>query len=262
MFWSDMAATSRDHFRRWARNLIARQRGTELYQSSTMDALLAGVYDGDVTIAELLRHGDFGLGTFNHLDGEMVVLDGTCHHLRSDGTAVIAALTEQTPFAAITRFHADQVIGVDSPITWAEMTCRVDSAIDSSNLVYGIKIVGEFSVVNTRTVMSQTRPYPPLVEATKGQATTRFTDITGTLAGFRMPDYDEGISVSGFHLHFLDETQSRGGHCLDFQMTTGEIQIATISDLHLSMPDTPDFRHADFTAADTAEQIRETEGGH
>ena len=61
-----------------------------VYQTSTMGALLDGVYDGDVTIAELLRHGDFGLGTFNHLDGEMLVLDGVCYQLRGDGSAAVA----------------------------------------------------------------------------------------------------------------------------------------------------------------------------
>jgi acetolactate decarboxylase len=33
-------------------------------------------------VRELLRHGDFGLGTFNRLDGEMLVNDGVCYQLR------------------------------------------------------------------------------------------------------------------------------------------------------------------------------------
>ena len=44
----------------------------EIFQTSTMAALLDGVYEGNVSIRELLRHGDFGLGTFNILDGEML----------------------------------------------------------------------------------------------------------------------------------------------------------------------------------------------
>lgn len=46
----------------------------ELFQYSTLEALLGGVYDGEVTVGELLTHGDFGLGTFNSLDGEMIIL--------------------------------------------------------------------------------------------------------------------------------------------------------------------------------------------
>src|ERR1700748_121417 len=78
-----------------------------IYQTSTMAALLDGIYDGDVTIAELLAHGDFGLGTSTHLDGEMVVLDGTCYHLRADGSATVAAPGDLTPFAVVTQFTAD-----------------------------------------------------------------------------------------------------------------------------------------------------------
>jgi acetolactate decarboxylase len=252
----------------WARLAAARHRGEpdgitgELYQTSTMNALLAGVYDGDVTVGELLSHGDFGLGTFNHLDGEMVVLDGVCHHLRADGTAVRAAATEQTPFAAVTRFVAGHTLDVSAPTGWAAVTERIDGLVGSANLMSAVRIRGEFSAVDTRTVKSQQRPYPPLVEATAGQAHTRFTDTAGTLAGFRMPEYDQGISVSGFHLHFLTADHSRGGHCLDFQMSGGTIEIAILTELHLSVPRTEAFREAALNASDTAEQIRRTEGGH
>ena len=64
--------------RRWAHAMLGHRHSSEIYQTSTMGALLGGVYEGDVTIGELLRHGDFGLGTFNRLDGEMLVLDGVC----------------------------------------------------------------------------------------------------------------------------------------------------------------------------------------
>lgn len=256
-------AVGHGHLHHWLSMVLAHRRaGTELYQSSTMNALLAGVYDGDLTIAELLEHGDFGLGTFNHLDGEMVVLDGTCHHLRSDGTAVVAAPTEETPFAAVTRFHADSVVAVDDPMGWADVTGRIDSMIDSVNLMYAIRIDGVFGTVSTRTVKEQAAPYPPLVEATAGQAQMQFTDIAGTLAGFRMPDYDQGISVAGYHLHFLADDHARGGHALDFQMRHGAIRIGTISDLHLRIPRTAGFLDAQLSGTDSSEQIRRTEGGH
>jgi acetolactate decarboxylase len=45
--------------RDWAHAMLAHRHGSEVYQTSTMGALLDGVYDGNVTIRELLRHGDF-----------------------------------------------------------------------------------------------------------------------------------------------------------------------------------------------------------
>ena len=125
-----------------------------------------------------------------------------------------------------------------------------------------VRIHGDFGAVDSRTVREQNRPYPPLVQATSGQAHTRFTDVTGTLAGFRMPDFDEGISVAGYHLHFLTDDHAKGGHCLDFQLTSGTIEIATLTELHLSVPQTEAFRDAALNSADAADQIRRTEGGH
>ncbi|BBY67225.1 acetolactate decarboxylase [Mycolicibacterium helvum] len=255
-------AGAHEHFPRWANRILAHHRHTELYQTATMDALLAGVYDGDVTIGELLSHGDFGLGTFNQLDGEMVILDGVCHHLRSDGSAVRAGSEERTPFAAVTWFRSERTLTVSAPTTWSDICARVDTVTGSANLIYALKVVGRFDTIRTRTVRAQTQPYPRLVDAAEGQAETSFADLRGTLVGFRMPDGDEGISVAGYHLHFLDEAQSRGGHCLDFQMSRGTVDICTISDMHLSLPRTPQFLAAALGSADSAAQIRKAEGGH
>ena len=59
----------------------------DIFQVSVMTALLDGVYDGEMTIGELLTQRDFGLGTFDALDGELLVLDGAAHQLHADGGA-------------------------------------------------------------------------------------------------------------------------------------------------------------------------------
>src|SRR6201984_3248032 len=177
------ASGAYDHFRRWAATLLEHQRAAsgrddEVYQFSTISALLEGVFDGDVTIADILRHGDFGLGTFNHLDGEMVILDGICYRLRADGTATRSAPTDRTPFAAVTRFHTDFEIAIESRTPGAEVTGAIDREIKSANLIYAIRITGRFSDLHPRTLMEQEPPYPPLTQATEGQAETRFTDVS------------------------------------------------------------------------------------
>jgi acetolactate decarboxylase len=265
--------TAHDRFRQWATAMIANQYGSangrrgaggnrELYQSSTISALLDGVYDGDVTIAEVLRHGDFGLGTFNRLDGEMLILDGVCYHLRADGSARVAADAECTPFAVVARFHPDYALAFTQPASRAAVITQIDNLIGSENLMYAIKIRAQFTQLSTRTVMAQSPPYPPLIEAVAGQAENQWTDLSGTLAGFRMPAYDQGISVAGYHLHFLDDGYSRGGHALDFQITHGEVHVCTLSELHLSLPRTVDFLTANLAKGDMTEQIRQTEGDH
>jgi alpha-acetolactate decarboxylase len=253
---------ARDHFRRWAAALLAHSSAddAEVYQFSTISALLEGVYDGDVTVADILRHGDFGLGTFNHLDGEMVILDGVCYRLRSDGTATRAADTDRTPFAAVTYFHTDFTTPIRSRTGRSEVIAAIDRQIESPNLIYAIRITGFFSELHTRTVMEQEPPYPPLTEATEGQAETRFTDATGVLVGFRTPDFQQGISVAGYHLHFLNEDRTSGGHVLDFTLEHGEVAVSGESQLHLSLPTSGAFLNARLSGDDLSEQISKAEG--
>src|SRR6202008_940140 len=176
--------SAHDRFHQWATRVIAHHYGAagELYQSSTMGALLDGVYDGDVTIAEILRHGDFGLGTFNHLDGEMVILDGICYHRRADGSATVADDADRTPFAAVARFKTDHTLVFTDPTNRADTVARVVILIGRPNLMHAIRIRGQFKEITTRTVMAQSPPYPPLIKATEGQAENCRTDVTGTLA--------------------------------------------------------------------------------
>jgi acetolactate decarboxylase len=160
-----MSTDARDTFRHWARRMLVHHHRMErspeavgeVYQTSTMAALLDGIYDGEVTVAELLTHGDFGVGTFNHLDGEMVVLHGTCHHLHSDGSASVAAGEDRTPFAAVTYFRPQTVLSVSTPASRADIVRPVDDAIGTANLIQAIRIEGTFNHVRTRTVMAQCR---------------------------------------------------------------------------------------------------------
>jgi alpha-acetolactate decarboxylase len=253
-----------EHFRSWATTLLAHRQAAdddaEVYQFSTISALLDGVYDGDVTIADILRHGDFGLGTFNHLDGEMVILDGVCYRLRADGSATRAALTDRTPFAAVTRFHTDFEIAIETRTNQADVTGAIDSRIESSNLIYAIRITGRFAELHTRTVMEQKKPYTTLTEATEGQAETRFADMPGVVVGFRTPDYQQGISVAGYHLHFLNNDRTSGGHVLDFILEHGQVAVSGASQLHLSLPTSGAFLDARLSGPDLAERISKAEG--
>lgn len=257
----DRHSSAHERFRHWATRLLAHHPAdAEVYQFSTISALLEGVYDGDVTVGDILRHGDFGLGTFNHLDGEMVILDGVCYRLRADGTATRAAATDRTPFAAVTRFHTDFEIAIHTRTGRDELIAAIDRQIESANLIYAIKITGHFCELHTRTVMAQEPPYPPLTQATEEQAETVFTDVSGTVVGFRTPDFEQGISVAGYHVHFLNADRTGGGHVLDFTVEHGEVAVSAASQLHLSLPTSGAFLGAQLSGADLTERITKAEG--
>src|SRR5262249_16087507 len=194
------------------------------------------------------------------LDGEMVILDGVCYRLRADGTASRAAATDRTPFAAVTHFHTDFEIPVETRTARAEVTGAIDGQIESANPLYAIQITGHFTELPTRTVMAQKQPYPPLTQATEEQAETVFTDVSGTVVGFRTPDFEQGISVAGYHLHFLNDDRTGGGHVLDFTLERGKVAVSGASQLHLSLPTAGGFLGAQLSGDDLSERIGKAEG--
>jgi acetolactate decarboxylase len=258
-------------FRRWAGTMLAHRKGAHgihhdaaqahtLYQTSTMSALLDGIYDGSVTIAELLQHGDFGVGTFNHLDGEMVVNEGVCFHLFSSGEAKVAGHDELTPFAAVTTFQADITLDVQTSTTRTDLLARIDASVSSENLFYGIRVSGRFASVATRTAARQEAPYRPLAEATDDESEQTFGRTTGVLVGFRTPDYEQGISVAGYHLHFLNDDHTAGGHAFDFVLEAGLVEISIVSEMRLSLPTSGPFLAADLHNREMEAEIRKSEG--
>jgi acetolactate decarboxylase len=231
----------------------------DIFQVSVMSALLDGVYDGEMTIAELLGHGDFGLGTVDALDGELLILDGSAHQLHVDGGVELADPAVRTPFAVITTFLPHITHDVTTRTTGAEFAELLSSLVPSQNYLYAVRVSGRFELVRTRTVARQARPYRPLVEVTKGQEVRQLDDVVGVMAGFRTPLYERGIGVPGGHVHFIDADHRRGGHVLDFVVERATLDICVGSDLHLALPMTPEFAHALLDPVDEQEQIERTE---
>jgi acetolactate decarboxylase len=230
-----------------------------LYQTSTIDALLAGVYDGDLACRELLRHGDFGIGTFDRLDGEMIVLDGTVRRIRSDGRAEIPNLGTTTPFAAVCRFTPERTLLLDAPLDLAGLARRLDLAAPNSNRFCAIRVEGLFRVMKTRSVPAQEKPYPPLKAVTAHQPEFTMTNVAGTVLGFRCPPFVAGVNVPGYHLHFLSADQTRGGHILAFELERGTAALDLLDALFLRLPaDGTGFAGADL-AKDRSGELKSVE---
>ena len=230
-----------------------------VYQTSLMSALLDGIYDGDTTVATLLEHGDFGLGTFNALDGEMLILDGVCYRMRVDGTVAPAAPGDRSPFAVVTEFVPTVTIPVAGPATRDQAVALINETLQSANYLYAVRLTGEFEWVRVRAVQRQEKPYQPMSEAIRGEKTLAFGRTTGVVAGFRTPLYGQGIGVPGGHVHFIDADRQHGGHVLDFALLSGTIEICIGTDLHLELPLTPEFKNADLSPDNLADQIEQTE---
>lgn len=212
-----------------------------IYQVSTIDALMYGLYDGVSSIKDLKKHGDIGIGTFDALDGEMAVVDGRVFKITSDGIAKEVADTEKTPFAAVTHFDKDITYKITGDIDMSALSTLIDSLIPSKNLFYAIRIDGVFSVMKTRSVPRQTKPYRKLIQVVAEQPTFNYTNISGTVVGFRCPYYVKGSNVPGYHLHFVNDERSKGGHVLALTIKDATLYIDTSAQLKVVLPTTGAF---------------------
>jgi len=222
-------------------NLVAGTTEEPLTQVSTIDALLNGVYDGSMSLEEMTQYGDFGIGTFHALNGEMLVLDGKFYQITSDGEVHIAPQGTTTPFAAVTFFETDQSAPLPSGMSFEQFEQETDTLLPTPNIFYGLKIEGVFKKMKTRSVPKQVKPYPPLKEIAKTQPVFEFENIEGVLVGFRCPPYVKGINVPGYHLHFLSKDRKSGGHVLDFTIESGALQIDYTSNFSMRLPEKGGF---------------------
>ncbi len=229
-----------------------------LYQVSVIDALLAGDYDGDVSIGELKIHGDFGLGTFNGLDGEMVVLDGTVYKVGYDGKVLAMADDELTPFAAVVKFQPENSLKLGSVADFKALKDKVDASLETENLFYAVRVHGRFKSVKTRSVPRQQKPYPPLAQVVKKQAVFQFQDIEGTLVGMRCPVFVKGVNVPGWHWHFISDDRKSGGHVLECSFDGLTAEIDSKNGFVMVLPETESYYGLDFSG-DRSKELHKVE---
>jgi len=221
-----------------------------LYQVSTIGALMQGVYNGTVTIADLKKHGDFGIGTFDRLDGEMIVLDGQVWQAKADGSVVPAADTQTTPFATVTFFSADfRQTTPDRAMNLSAFATAMAAHLPSQNMIYAVKIHGTFPTMTVRAIPAQEMPYPNFTAASAGQHVFTYTNVTGSVVGFYTPVFVKDLDTQGFHLHFLSDDHIRGGHILNMTIPADSSVEYDITQYYtVALPTTGAFAGANLTA--------------
>ena len=225
----------------------ALQEKDVLFQTSTINALSVGVYDGEITYGELKKHGDVGIGTFNNLDGEMIELDGNFYQIKADGIVYPVDDSMRTPFAVVTFFEPDKTLLLDESMDYQQLEQYLNNSLPTKNIFYAIKIEGVFEYIKTRSVPKQNKPYHPLSEVVKNQSTFEFYDVKGTIVGFWCPEYVEGINLPGYHFHFITQDRRAGGHLLECQLQNAIIGIDYTSRFYMALPESSEFFKVDNT---------------
>ncbi|HYL59367.1 MAG TPA: acetolactate decarboxylase [Candidatus Acidoferrales bacterium] len=222
-----------------------------VFQTSTVNALMEGASTGDMTMGELKTHGDFGLGTFDGLDGEMIELDGTVYQVRADGQAHPVEDSARTPFATVSFFKADETARLEQRGDQAAMLAAVAKMLPSENMFHAVRIEGRFAYVKTRAVAKQEKSVG-LEAAARTEPIFEFHDVAGTVVGFFTPDYLRAVNVPGYHLHFITADRAAGGHMLDCVTDGVTIKIHHTPEFELGTPGTEEFLKADLSRDHTA----------
>jgi acetolactate decarboxylase len=196
-----------------------------LYQVSTINSLMAGNYDGIKTIQDVAKKGDTGIGTFDTLDGEMVMIDGTVYKVKSSGVVEKPDTKVTLPFSAVTFFDVDNSTSLGPVKDLNELKAALDKMIVKKDRFYAFRIDGTFTTVQTRSVPAQQKPYPILSEVTKNQVVFNFEGVKGSLIGFWCPETVGSINVPGYHLHFISDDRTQGGHLLNISFDSAKAMI-------------------------------------
>lgn len=217
-----------------------------MYQVSTISALSQGDYYANTTVGDLKKEGDFGLGTFTALDGELIALDGVVYHAKSDGTVAVAGDSDGVPFATVTGFQSDfdkkDMAAVGDT---AAMEKLLDAAIQSNtkdlNCFYAVKVTGEWNSITVRACPPQEEPYPSLTDAVKTQKSYTHQNIKGTLVAIYSPTAVGTVNQAGWHFHFISDDHQVGGHVQALDLKTGDAAFDTTADWLVTFPENDSF---------------------
>lgn len=245
--------------------LVPSDQRDPVYQISTLQALVMGNYYGCLEIQDLLTHGNTGLGTFDAVDGELVIIDGHCYRIIKGGKAIEARPHDTTPFASVAFLdeETNDSLKFDSLTSVDALRHALDEYLENRgpNNMYVMRVDGYFHFVAARTELRQQEPFKPFAEVLqKDEDRFRFNSIHGTLICFYFPKYLDGVNTPGWHFHFIDDARKVGGHVFDLHLVSGRAIINKTDRFVLDLPHNRAFQEAALDQA-SKDDIRQIEQG-
>ena len=227
--------------------LISAEGEGVVTQASTVNAVLNGLYDGEMTFGDLKKYGNFGIGYFHKMGGEALAMDGVFYRIKSDGLTEIVKDSDTTPFFTVTFFEANTDNFTNRKFDLKGLKEYLLTMMPRKKSFYAIKVSGIFDSLNARTFLSQAKPYPEVNQVLKTQTEFKFTNTEGILIGFYTPEFLEGIGIPGFHFHYLSQDKTRGGHVIDLNVNSVTIEFIEIPILQIVFPKNAEYQDSDLS---------------
>ncbi|GFH42002.1 alpha-acetolactate decarboxylase [Lactococcus hodotermopsidis] len=207
----------------------------KLFQYNTLSALMSGLFEGSLTIGELLEHGNLGIGTLDEIDGELIVLDGKAYQARGDKTITEVKADVKVPYAAVVFHQAEVIFKQRYEATSDELQARIEAYYDGANLFRSIKIHGTFTKMHVRMI-PKAKAGLKFAEVAESQPEYTIENVTGTIVGIWTPEMFHGVSVAGYHLHFITDDHTFGGHVIDYTIAEGIVEVGAVDQLDQRFP--------------------------
>lgn len=238
------------------------KKNTEtIYQVALLQSLTQGYYDGIIKVSELKKHGNIGIGTFEGVNGEMIVLNGTVYQALGDGSVQKAADDETVPFSNVTFFESDIKENISKTKNIDALKDSLDKIVkkNGKNLFYFVKVSGEFKKMNVRSELKQKKPYKPLDKAlATDQREFNYKNIKGTVVALYCPDYMDGLNTPGWHFHFISDDKKKGGHILELAFDSAKAELDSTREFDMYLSDNKDFQKMEL-AKDVSGAIKKVE---
>lgn len=236
----------------------ASERSGVLFQVSLLQSLLYGDYCGSISLKELKQQGDTGIGTFNKLNGELIMLDGVAYRAAGDGSVEIVSDDETIPFSVVAFMNADETKSIKGIADYDSLCLQLNQMVEEkgANRFYMIRIDGMFNEINVRSIYAQERPYKRLSEVMeRDQTFFDYENIEGTLVGLYCPPYMASLNAVGWHMHFISKDKTRGGHVLGANISDATLAWSGIDGFRMQLPQNEMFDELDLTV-DQSEDIK------
>ncbi len=230
----------------------------QITQISVINSLMLGQYDGTVAFETFLKAGNFGLGTLDRLDGELIVLDGKGYQAKGDGSVTLVSRDNRIPFAVITPFETDGEFPCPAADSLHALEDILDRAIEHPNNFVAVRVEAKLASITIRSVQGQTRPYRPLSETAKSQSVWTHNNLSGTFVGIRSPAWVGGLTVPGYHWHFLSSDKAIGGHVLACDIRTGDVRYDICGEWNILLEQSEEFNRT-AVGNDLRDEVRKVE---
>ena len=189
-----------------------------LYQSTPLAYLQADNYNTSITVEQFKSIGNFGIGTFDGFDGEAVLLNGVVYQINSSGKIVIPPDQTKMLFGSCMLFDVEKRFTMRNVPSYANFQQALQSYFSTNQHIRAIQVEGTFNSIRVSCTEKQIPPYKPFNEASRHTKEYTWKNSRGTLVGFwTPPTVPAAVMTTGFHLQFVSEDKTMGGHVVDFQ---------------------------------------------